>query len=80
MSMSMADNFVETPDGFVEDTFAVLDGILIYRHKRRRRNGKRKVRMAADVGMAALLERSFHEDEEGRSFSRNGSRLHYYHV
>ena len=79
ISMSMAEDFVETFDGFVEDLSDVLDGILIYRQRSARRRQRNKasrqraaLRMAMDMqqqqqqrDMSALLERSLHEEEEG---------------
>ena len=78
--MSMAEDFVETFDRFVEDLSDVLDGILIYRQRSARRRQRNKasrqraaLRMAMDMeqqqqqqrDMSALLERSLHEEEEG---------------
>ena len=76
ISMSMAEDFVETFDGFVEDLSDVLDGILIYRQRSARRRQRNKasrqraaLRMAMDMqqqrDMSVLLERSLHEEEEG---------------
>ena len=86
--MSMAGNFVETFDGFVEDLSDVLDGILIYRQRSARRRQRNKasrqraaLRMAMDMqqqqqqrDMSALLERSLHEEEAGKCLgSRDGA-------
>ena len=89
ISMSMAEDFVETFDGFVEDLSDVLDGILIYRQRSARRRQRNKasrqraaLRMAMDMqqqqqqqrDMSALLERSLHEEEAGKCLgSRDGA-------
>lgn len=68
----MAVCFVVT-DGFLEDVAETLNGIALYRQRYRQPQQQQRIReinlrgdkMATEVSMAALLERSFHEDEGG---------------